>query len=308
MCCNNFGYFTNILSQMMLPMMMMRGMSCGGYMGGYSPSSIFMQPYSSMPIMPSYSYMPSLSFMPTTYSPMMNLPMALNYASPYGGGYSSSLGNCFDFLNVLPPIKTQEDEEKKFYVNVDENGVKRNPFDAFEKMEDAITELGYDKAKECTNKDAGVKITDDAWRADANAGKSDIEAKYMTQVKAFGKEFIKGIDKKHGNADGILTYEEFEKYQLEDLPADADEETKKAMKESVKFAFDRLNINGGETIDEKEITTLLAAMDYDKDSKVNGVITINDFMRTSVQLSEKEKNSLDELLKKRYEAFFDTNA
>ena len=123
-----------------------------------------------------------------------------------------------------------------------------------------------------------------------------------------GKEFIKGIDKKHGNADGILTYEEFEKYQLEDLPADADEETKKAMKESVKFAFDRLNINGGETIDEKEITTLLAAMDYDKDSKVNGVITINDFMRTSVQLSEKEKNSLDELLKKRYEAFFDTNA
>ena len=119
---------------------------------------------------------------------------------------------------------------------------------------------------------------------------------------------MKNTVKKHGNADGILSYEEFEKYQMEDAPADADEETKKAMKESAKIAFDRLNINGGETIDEKEVTTLLAAMDYDTDNNVNGIITINDFMRTSVQLAEEGKNSLDELLKSRYDAFFDTNA
>ena len=60
----------------MLPMMMMRGMSCGGYMGGYSPTSVFMQPYSTMPILPSYGYTPSFSFMPTTYSPMLSFPMA----------------------------------------------------------------------------------------------------------------------------------------------------------------------------------------------------------------------------------------
>lgn len=320
MFCNNFGYYSNMLSQMMLPTLMMQGMySSGNYLGGltggYSPMSIFMQPYSSLPIMPSYSYMPSLSFMPATFSPMMNFTPSLNFA-PYGGGYSSSIGNYFDFLGATSPKKSEnpqktnnpDSETEKFYVNTDENGVKRNPFDAFEKMEEVITELGYEKANNYSDKKAGVQITDDAWRTDANAKKPDVEANYMTQVKDFGKKFIEGIDKKHGNADGVLSYEEFEKYQLEDIPSDADAETKAEMKKSSKIAFDRLNLNKGDTIDEKEITTLLAAMDYDKDNNVNGIITINDFMRTSVQLSEKGKNLLDDLLKNRYNAFFDKNA
>ena len=172
-------------------------------------------------------------------------------------------------------------------------------------MEEVIDDIGYNAAVNYSDRNAGVEITNDAWRADANAGKSDVDASYMTQVKAFGKEFIKGIDAKHGNSDGVLTYEEFEKYQMEDLPADASAELKEKMKESSKIAFDRLNLNGGNTIDEKEITTLLAAMDYDNKSNVNGIITINDFMRTSTQLAQKEKNSLDTLLKDRYEAFFD---
>ena len=314
MCCNNFGYFTNIMSQMMLPMLMMQGMCRGGCLpqmyGGYSPISIFPQNYSAMPMYPSYGFMQSMPSYPMTginTGALLGFNPTLNYASIYGGGTSSSIGNYFGFLNTLP-LKSEKVEEKQYYVNTDENGVKRNPFDAFEQMENVASDLGYDKAKNCTDKKVGVQIADDEWRADAEAKKDNVEANYMTQVKAFGKEFIKGIDEKHGNGDGVLTYAEFEKYQAEDIPEDADEETKSEMKASIKTAFNRLNLNGGETIDEKEITAFLAAMDYDKNSNVNGIITVNDFTRCSVQLGAEGENTLDKLLKARYDTFFDTNA
>ena len=315
MCCNNFGYFTNIMSQMMLPMLMIQSMR-GGRLGqmsmGCQPFTIFPQSYSTMPTFSSYSFMPTMPYMNTLGTgSLFGFGPTVNYASTYGGGYSSSVGNYFDFLNsstVSEKAKDKAVEDKKYYVNTDENGVKRKPFEAFEAMEEVIEELGYEKAKKHSDRNSGVQITDDAWRADAEAKKDDVEANYMAQVKAFGKEFIKGIDTKHGNADGVLTYAEFEKYQAEDIPADADEETKAEMQASIKTAFNRLNLNGGETIDEKEMTAFLAAMDYDKDSNVNGIITVNDFTRSSVQLGAEGENSLDALLKDRYKAFFDTNA
>jgi len=284
---NCFGYYTNMLySQAMMPNLMMQNMLMGGGMPFYSfPTSIFPQSYSFMPM--NYSFMPQFG---------------MSYAQ--GGGYLPNVTSYFDFLNNRPQIE-EENVTGHGDVNVDVNGKKLAPFAAFEKMEDVASDLGYEKSKTHNEEKHGVLMVDEEWRAMAREGHSDTEKRYMELVKKFGKDFIKGIDKKHGNGNGKLTYAEFEKYQMEDVPQDADKETKKAMKESAKIAFDRLNLNGGRTIDQKEITAFLAAMDYDKVSNVNGRITVDDFTRWSVQLADEEKNDLDKLLKDRYEAFFD---
>ncbi len=315
MCCNNFGYFANIMSQMMLPMLLIqslrRGTSSCQNTGSYMPYSIF--PSMQMPEGSRYGLM-------SGYYPAVNTTSffapSLNYASTTGGGSTGST----DYWDILGSYRTTSTSPllnlptmttvtpKNYYINADANGVKRNPFDAFEAMCGVASNLTVQQASALSDKAAGVNITDDAWRADAEAKKPDVDANYKTQVKAFASSFIKGVDTKHGNGDGLLTYEEFEKYQLADLPAEADEETKSAMKKSAKAAFDRLNLNGGTTIDEKEMTALLAVMDYDNGSNLNGIITVNDYTRVSVQLAAEEKNQLDELLKDRYDTFFDTNA
>ncbi len=210
------------------------------------------------------------------------------------------------FNETFTPEKTEGKTDIK-NVNYDKNGKKLTPFQAFEKMNDVAGDLGYEKSKTHKKEEHGVDMVNQQWRDDANAKKENTEEDYKKLVKDFGKELIKGIDKKFGDNDGVLTYKEYEKYQLDDLPADADYETKQEMKKSIKISFNRLNINGGDTIDEKEITTLLSAMDFDKNGNVNGRITVNDFTRVSQYLIEDDKNGLDEVLKDRYQAFFEEN-
>jgi len=300
---NNFGYYTNMLSRAMMPNFMMQNMlmgGMGGMYGGYSPLSLF----SNYSCMPNFSFMPQMPFMMPSYP--MQMPY-LNYALN-GGGVSSST-NYFDFLNYRPTVTYGNIGKTDIVdVNIDANGKKLSPYAAFEKMCDVAEDLGYEKSKTHKDEKHGVLMVDEQWREDANAKKDGVETRYMELVKNFGKSFIRDIDKKYGDGNGQLTYAEFEKYQMEDIPSDADAETKKAMKASIKIAYDRLNLNGGDTIDEKEMTALLASMDYDKNNNVNGRITVDDYTKWSALLAEKDKNDLDTLLKSRYDAFFDTKA
>ena len=176
--------------------------------------------------------------------------------------------------------------------------------DAFKSMEAKAKEMTLEEALNDNTPENGVSLVDEEWREMANRGDAATGEKYQELVKKFGFNYTQQIDAKYGNGDGILTYEEFEKHQSEDIGPDADAEVKAAMKESTQNAFKRLDLNDDNKIDSKEITTLLAAMDYDKDSNVNGRITINDFFRTSIQLGEGDRQFLDDLLEYNYDSFF----
>ena len=176
--------------------------------------------------------------------------------------------------------------------------------DAFKGMEAKAREMTFEEALNDSTPENGVSMVNDEWREMANRGDAATGEKYQELVKKFGLNYTRQLDEKYGNGDGTLTYEEFEKHQSEDITPDADADVRAAMKEAIKNAFERLDLNDDNKLDSKEITTLLAAMDYDKDNNVNGRITINDFFRTSIQLGEGDRQFLDDLLEYNYDSFF----
>ncbi len=176
--------------------------------------------------------------------------------------------------------------------------------DAFKGMEAKAREMTFEEALNDSTPENGVSMVNDEWREMANRGDAATGEKYQELVKKFGLNYTRQLDEKYGNGDGTLTYEEFEKHQSEDITPDADADVRAAMKEAIKNAFERLDLNDDNKLDSKEITTLLAAMDYDKDNNVNGRITINDFFRTSIQLGEGDRQFLDDLLEYNYNSFF----
>ena len=171
-------------------------------------------------------------------------------------------------------------------------------------MEAKAREMTFEEALNDSTPENGVSMVNDEWREMANRGDAATGEKYQELVKKFGLNYTRQLDEKYGNGDGTLTYEEFEKHQSEDITPDADADVRAAMKEAIKNAFERLDLNDDNKLDSKEITTLLAAMDYDKDNNVNGRITINDFFRTSIQLGEGDRQFLDDLLEYNYNSFF----
>ena len=176
--------------------------------------------------------------------------------------------------------------------------------DAFKSMEEKAKNMSFKEASNDKTPENGVSMVNDEWREMANRGDAATGEKYQELVKKFGLNYTKQIDVKYGNGDGILTYEEFAKHQAEDIAPDADADVKAAMKEQIQNAFERLDLNDDNMIDSKEMTALLAAMDYDENNNVNGRITINDFFRTSIQLGAEGKQDLDDLLKYNYNSFF----
>ena len=179
-----------------------------------------------------------------------------------------------------------------------------NALKSFEAMTEKAKSMRISEAAKSNKREDGVELVTPEWRQMANNGDSKTGEKYQELVKDFGSQYIKQLDKKYGNGDGILTFEEYYKSEIVDIPADADKEVVEEMKNSIKRAYKRLDIDGSGSIDAKEMTTLFAAMDYDENSNVNGCITINDYMRTSVQLGAKGKVFLDDLLKYIYNSYF----
>ena len=297
MLWNNFGLMTNIYSQQaFMPNMF----SAPFFMPTFSMPmfnfSAFNMPVFNMPAfnMPNYGMNTCPSF---NFYPQPSFPNFSNFQMPtYYYPQLTTTTNIFDFSSK--PEKTKKEE------SVDT----KTALGKFEKMEAKMKSMDIDEALKCKDKKYSVDMVNEEWRTMANNGDVKTEEKYIEFVKKFGKEYTSDIDKKFGNNDGTLTYSEFLKHQMADVENDADDEVKAEMKKSAKIAFNKLDINKDNKIDEKEITTLLAAMDYDEDNNVNGRITINDFARVSIQLAEKDDKDLDKLLDNRYNAFFNKKA
>lgn len=182
-----------------------------------------------------------------------------------------------------------------------------NALDSFEKMMDKAKNMSMVEASKNNKREDGVVLVTEEWRDMARKGDEKTGEKYQELVKEFGAEYIKQLDKKFGNGDGVLTFDEYFKSEVGDIPADSPEDEVKEMRDMIKVAFNRINLDGNKYIDTKEMTALIGAMDYDSDSRVDGCITIKDFMGWSINLGEKGKNFLDDLLKYNYESYFGKN-
>ena len=293
MCnCNGFGQFQRTLFNIQL-------FSC--MLNFFNPRKNVSQPYNAQISAPLFSGYP-----------------VMNYAMPYGNAGIFGFGfptaptvmpqyDLYPSLNLsntslLKPVQSQTGEATP-------------ALKAFDRMEGFMKDMSDEECE--TNKDPekGVDLVNQEWRnmADSNDPKTD--EKYQELVKAFGKDFIKGIDQKYGNGDCKLTFDEFMKYQMANIDTkDLDAETKEELRWATIRAFARLDMDNDNKLDEKEIAAYLAAMDIDKDGKANGRITIDDFSRAAMNLTDEcngdKKESVlkfAEILRDRYNSFWGNN-
>ncbi|MGN0031193.1 MAG: hypothetical protein ACI37Q_04485 [Candidatus Gastranaerophilaceae bacterium] len=184
------------------------------------------------------------------------------------------------------------------------NEKKFSPLFAFDKMKTRIKSMRLSEAAEYNKTDDSVDLVNQQWRDMANSGDPNTGAKYQELVKDFASKYIKEIDKKFGNGDGKLTFEEYANFEYANISVFDYAHNNKEAQQALKNAFRRLDYNKDKVIDEKELTVLIAAMDYDIEANVNGRITINDYMRTSIQLASNKEVFLDKLLPYIYNSYF----
>lgn len=175
----------------------------------------------------------------------------------------------------------------------------KSPLEAFEDMKAKMKDMTPDEMKTDDSPENGVSMVDDEWREMGHAAGDDpekmkqVQEKYVELVKEFGAEYIQQLDKKYGDGDGKLSFEEFKKSEIFNMPEFANKDVlKRAVYEA---AFDTLDLNKDNNLDNEEITSLLAAMDYDKEGNVNGRITINDYTRLSDELVTGSDQFVDRL-------------
>ena len=124
--------------------------------------------------------------------------------------------------------------------------------------------------------------------------------------------FIKHLDEKYGNGDGELTRSEFVKYRQQTIYGDMSEmSTREKANASKPFAntFDNINIEGGNTINVKEMATFLATIDGDIDEDKDGEINGADYTRHGYGFVEKGTKKAKEFLQQMkmvYEELFGT--
>ena len=147
-------------------------------------------------------------------------------------------------------------------------------------------------------------VLPDSWRELANkpnkteADLVRLDTEYKEGFIKFGKSYIDYLDKKFGNNDGELTIDEYTKSQMAPLPKEYqnDQEFIQATHNS----FHNINVNGGKTIDAKEMTALLSLFDVDVDTAgMNGKIKVYDTMAYSLNLLESPNSSRGQKMQKK---------
>ena len=153
----------------------------------------------------------------------------------------------------------------------------------------------------------------DDWRNLANkpnktqADLIKLDTEYKKGFINFGKSYITHLDKTYGNGDGSLTIDEYVKSQTNALP----EEYKKDAEfiQATKNSFHNINVNGGKTIDEKEMTALLSLFDMDVNTGgLNGKIKVYDTLAFSLSLIESPNSdsgkNMQKKITERYTSIF----
>ncbi len=135
------------------------------------------------------------------------------------------------------------------------------------------------------------------------------EKEYIKDVSNLSKSYLADIDKSVGNKDGEITIDEFVNYEIKNgLSSSADADEKSEATKLGQVAFSKLDQNGDNKVDWKEMAAGFATFDTDTSGEskkdLDGVITSDDFANWSTKMVDSNKNLFDTTVRKNYEQLF----
>lgn len=133
--------------------------------------------------------------------------------------------------------------------------------------------------------------------------------KYKSDLSELGKSYLADIDKSAGNADGEITADEFINYEMKNgLSSKADAAQKLQAMQAGQIAFSKLDQNGDNKLDWKEMAAAMATFDTDSTGKaekdLDGKITSQDYEAWSTNMVNQSSNIFDTAVRKNYNQLF----
>ncbi len=153
------------------------------------------------------------------------------------------------------------------------------------------TEKGekFDKA---TQDGKDVKISN-------NKSKED----YVNDISDLGKSYGALMD---SNNDGKISLDEFTNKEMKSLSSDASASQKAQAKQMAQNAFFKLDQNGDNVVDWKELSAGIATFDTSIDGKeqLDGKLDTNDYSKWSELMTSSQTNEFDKMVQKNYKHLF----
>lgn len=133
---------------------------------------------------------------------------------------------------------------------------------------------------------------------------------YTKDLSNLSKSYLADIDKSVGNGDGEITADEYINYEIKNsLPSNADAQQKSDAMKLGQISFSKLDQNGDNKLDWKEMAASFATFDSDSTGKskkdLDGKITSEDFATWSEYLVNQNSNVFDTNVRKNYTQLFD---
>lgn len=132
---------------------------------------------------------------------------------------------------------------------------------------------------------------------------------YIKDVSNLSKSYLADIDKSVGNGDGEISVDEYINYEMKSQNlANANAEQKSDAMKLGQIAFSKLDQNGDNKLDWKEMAAAFATFDTDtaniSKDKRDGKITSEDHEKWSLYLENQNSNVFDTTVRKNYTQLF----
>lgn len=132
---------------------------------------------------------------------------------------------------------------------------------------------------------------------------------YTKDVSNLSKSYLADIDKSVGNGDGEISVDEYINYEMKSQNlANANAEQKSDAMKLDQIAFSKLDQNGDNKLDWKEMAAAFATFDTDtaniSKDKRDGKITSEDHEKWSLYLGNQNSNVFDTTVRKNYTQLF----
>lgn len=132
---------------------------------------------------------------------------------------------------------------------------------------------------------------------------------YTKDVSNLSKSYLADIDKSVGNGDGEISVDEYINYEMKSQNlANADAKQKSDTMKLGQIAFSKLDQNGDNKLDWKEMAAAFATFDTDtaniSKDKRDGKITSEDHEKWSLYLENQNSNVFDTTVRKNYTQLF----
>lgn len=174
-----------------------------------------------------------------------------------------------------------------------------------------------DKDQDTTQGKAFNKATSEMIDEDGKAVKdksftisqSNSSEGYTKDVSNLSKSYLADIDKSVGNGDGEISVDEYINYEMKSQNlANANAEQKSYAMKLGQIAFSKLDQNGDNKLDWKEMAAAFATFDTDtaniSKDKRDGKITSEDHEKWSLYLENQNSNVFDTTVRKNYTQLF----